>query len=84
MQNIAFELCERVAEARVLIHDHVECGKQTAEEVVARLRALFEEMALLQAMYDVGYFPQNTPWPKNPAKVQPTYRRRSDLRANTT
>jgi hypothetical protein len=40
-----------VAEAPALIHDHVECGKHTA-----RLRALFEERALLQAMYDVGYF----------------------------
>jgi hypothetical protein len=68
MQNIAFEICERVSEAQALIHDHVECGKPTAEEVVARLRALFEEQTLLQAMYDVGYFPQNTTLPKNPAR----------------
>ena len=38
MQNIAFEICEPVAEAQALIHDHVECGKHTAEEVVTRLR----------------------------------------------
>ena len=65
MQNIAFGICDRVAEAQVLIHDHVECGKHKAQEVVARLRALFEEQTLLQAIYDVGYFPQNTPLLKN-------------------
>lgn len=70
MQSIAFEICERVAEAQALIHDHMECGKHTAEEVVARLRALFEERALLQAMYDVGYFPQNTPLAKRIAALQ--------------
>jgi len=42
----------------------------TAEEVVARLRALFEERALLQAMYDVGYFPQNTQLAKRIAALQ--------------
>jgi len=60
MQKIAFEICERVAEAQALIHDHFECGKHSAEEVVSRLRVLMEERALLRAMYDVGYFPQNT------------------------
>jgi hypothetical protein len=69
MQKIAFEICERVAEAQALIHDHVECGKHTAEEVIVRLWATFEERALSQAMYDVGYFPQNTPLPKDPARV---------------
>ncbi len=48
MQDIAFEICQRVVEAQALIHDHVECGKHTTEELVARLRALFEERALLQ------------------------------------
>jgi hypothetical protein len=67
MQDIAFEICKRVAEAQAHIHDHVECGKQAAEEVVKRLRALFEERSLLQAMYGVGYFPQNTPLSKGPA-----------------
>jgi hypothetical protein len=65
MNHLAFEICERVAEAQALIHDHIECGKHTAEEVVGRLRALFEERALLRAMYDMGYFPQNTPLPTN-------------------
>jgi hypothetical protein len=65
MLEIAFEICERVAEVQALIHDHVECGKHTAEQVISRLRVLFEERALLQAMYDVGYFPQNTPLPRN-------------------
>ena len=66
MRKITFEICERVAEAQALIHDHVECGDHTAEDVVTRLRAIFEETALLQAMYDVGYLPQNTPLLKNP------------------
>ena len=69
MQKIAFEICERVAEAQALIHDHVECGEHTAEDVVTRLRAIFEETALLQAMYDVGYLPRNTPLLKNPASL---------------
>jgi hypothetical protein len=30
--------------------------------------ALAREQALLGAMYDVGYFPQSTPLPKNPAR----------------
>jgi hypothetical protein len=65
MQSIAFEICERVAEAQALIHVHVECGKHTAEEVARRLRLLLEDRTLLEAMYDVGYFPQNTPLPRN-------------------
>jgi hypothetical protein len=63
MQNTAFEICERVAEAQALIYDHVECGKHSTEEFVVGLRVLFEERGLLQAMYDVGYFAQNAPLP---------------------
>ncbi len=39
-RDIALEVCERVAEAQALIHDHAECGKHSAHEVVARLRTL--------------------------------------------
>jgi len=65
LQEIAFEICERVAEAQALIHVHVEFGKHTAKEVARRLRLLLEDRTLLEAMYDVGYFPQNTPLPRN-------------------
>ena len=49
MQNIAFEICERVGEAQALIHD--QCGKHTAEEVVARLRDIAEEPRQVQLTY---------------------------------
>jgi hypothetical protein len=45
------------------LHDHVECGKFTAAEVVANAEAILSESALLMAMWGVGYFPENTPPP---------------------
>jgi hypothetical protein len=63
--NPVFELCERVAEAQAVLHDHVECGKYSAAEVVGKLHNLFEEEDLLRAMHMVGYFPKNTPPPAN-------------------
>jgi len=64
MQHNAFEICEWVAEAPVLLHDHVACGKHSAAEAVARLQALMSERELLQAICDVGYFPPNKPMPR--------------------
>jgi hypothetical protein len=61
MSNEKFEVCERVTGVQALLHDHVECGKRTAGEVVERPQAVLSESAVLLAMYDVGYFPQNTP-----------------------
>ena len=63
LQASAWEVCERVAEAQALLHDHVEDKKHTATEVVARLDALFKENGLLRAMWEVGYFPPDTPPP---------------------
>jgi len=56
-----FAICERVAEVQALLHDHVECGKHTPAEVVAKAQAILSEDALLEAMYAVGYFPPITP-----------------------
>jgi hypothetical protein len=51
-----FAICERVAEVQALLHDHVECGKHTAEEVVKKLQKILSEDELLKAMWGVGYF----------------------------
>jgi hypothetical protein len=59
--NPAWEICERVAEVQALLHDRVKCGKHSASEVVAKAQAVLSESALLRAMFDVGYFPPNTP-----------------------
>jgi hypothetical protein len=59
--NPAWEICERVAEVQALLHDHVECGKHSAADMVAKAQAVLSEAELLRAMIDVGYFPPNTP-----------------------
>ena len=56
-----FVICERVAEVQVLLHDHIECGKHLASDVVAKAQAVLSGPELLRAMFDVGYFPPNTP-----------------------
>jgi putative heme degradation protein len=53
-------ICERVAEVQALLRDHIECGKHTAADVVAKAQAFLSEPELLRAMFDVGYFPPNT------------------------
>jgi hypothetical protein len=53
-------ICERVGEVQALLHDHIECGKRSAADVVAKAQAVPSEAELLQAMFDVGYFPPNT------------------------
>lgn len=63
LQTFSLQICERVAEAQALLNDHREGGKHTAAEVVARLDALFKEEGLLRAMWEVGYFPSDTPPP---------------------
>jgi len=57
----AFAICERVAEVQALLHDHIECGKHSATDVVAKAQAVLSEPELLQATFDVGYLPPNTP-----------------------
>ena len=59
--NPVWEICERMAEVQALLHDHAECGKHTAADVVAKAQTVLSEPELLRAMFDVGYFPPNTP-----------------------
>jgi hypothetical protein len=61
--NPVLEIRERVAEVQALLHDHVECGKHAVADVVAKAQAVLSEPELLRAMFDVGYFPPNTPLP---------------------
>ena len=53
--NPTWAICERVAEVQALLYDHAECGKHTPAQ------AGLSEPELLRAMFDVGYFPPNTP-----------------------
>jgi hypothetical protein len=60
--NPVWAICERVAEVQALLHDYLEAGKaMTAGHVVAKAQAVLSEPELLRAMFDVGYFPPNTP-----------------------
>jgi hypothetical protein len=59
----ALAICERVAEIQALLDDHLDGGKLSAAEVVAKAQAVLADSALLRAMFDVGYFPPNTPPP---------------------
>jgi hypothetical protein len=36
VDNPTWEICERVAEVIALLHDHIECGKHSAADLVAR------------------------------------------------
>lgn len=64
LQQHAFAICDRVAEVQAILHDHLEGGKHSAAEVVAKVAALMAEEGLLRAMYEVGYFPPDTPPPR--------------------
>jgi hypothetical protein len=59
----AWAICERVTEAQALLHDHIDGGRSTANEVVRKLAAIMAEEGLLRAMWEVGYFPPDTPPP---------------------
>ena len=59
--NPVWEICERMAEVQALLPDHAERGKHTAGDVVAKAQAVMSEPELLRAMFDVGYFPPNSP-----------------------
>ena len=61
VDNPIWDICERVAEVQALLHDHIECGKHSAADVVAKAQAVLSEAALPREMFDVGYFPPNTP-----------------------
>ena len=64
VDNPVWEICERVAEVQALLHDHIECGKHSAADVVAKAQAVLSEAELPRAMFDVGYVPPNTPPPR--------------------
>jgi hypothetical protein len=57
----ALAICKRVAEVQALLDDHLAGGKHSAADVVAKAQGILSEPALLLAMFDVGYFPPNTP-----------------------
>ena len=59
--NPVWEVCERVAEVQALLDDHLAGGNHSAADVVAKAQAMLSEAELLQAMFDVGYFPPSTP-----------------------
>jgi hypothetical protein len=61
MKESAWAICERVAEVQALLDDHVAGGKHSAADAVANAQAVLTEPELLRAMFDVGYFPPNTP-----------------------
>jgi hypothetical protein len=57
----ALAICQRVAEVQALLNDHLAGGKHSAADVVAKAQAVLSEPEQLRAMFDVGYFPPNTP-----------------------
>ena len=61
MSERVYAICERVAEVQTLLDDHPAGGKHTAAEVMAKAQAVLSEPELLRAMFDIGYFPSNTP-----------------------
>ena len=67
--NPVWAICERVAEVQALLDDHVAGGKHSAADVVAKAQAVLTEPELLRAMFDVGYFPPNTPPGLSRAKI---------------
>ena len=59
--NPTWAICERVAEVQALLDDHVAGGKRSAADVIAKAQTVLSEPEPLRAMFDVGYFPPNTP-----------------------
>ncbi len=59
--NPVWEICERMAEVQALLDDHLAGGKHSAADVVAKAKAVLSEPELLRAMFDIDYFPPNTP-----------------------
>jgi hypothetical protein len=56
-----FLICDCVAEAQAILHDHLEGGKHSQAESLERLRSVLTEEALLRSLYEVGYLPATTP-----------------------
>ena len=70
VDNPVWEIRERVAEVQALLDDHLAGGKHTAADVVAKAQAVLSEPELLRAMFDVGYFPPNTPPDERTAAIR--------------
>jgi hypothetical protein len=60
-ENPVWAICERAAEVQTLLDDHIAGGKHTTADVIAKAQAVLSEPDLLRAMFDVGYFPPNSP-----------------------
>jgi hypothetical protein len=43
VENPVWGTCERVAEVQAMLHDHIECGKHSAADVVAKVQAVLTE-----------------------------------------
>jgi hypothetical protein len=69
LDNPVWEICERTAEVQARLDDHIAGGKHSAADVVAKGQAVLSESELLRAMFDVGYFPPNTPAGMNERSV---------------
>ena len=61
MKESMYAICERVAEVQALLDDHIAGDKRSAADMVAKAQTVLSEPELLRAMFDVGYFPPNTP-----------------------
>ena len=59
----AYSVCDVIAEAQAILHDHRECGRHTSEEVINKLDALFKTAGLDRAMWELEYLPPTTPPP---------------------
>jgi hypothetical protein len=51
-----FAICNSLAEAQAILHDHLECGNHSPAEALAKLQHVLSEDGLLRALY-IGYFP---------------------------
>jgi hypothetical protein len=56
-----FAIYDSLAEARAILHDHLECGKHSPPEALASLQRVLSEDGLPRALYDIGYFPSIMP-----------------------
>jgi hypothetical protein len=56
-----FLICDCVAEAQAILHDHLKCGKHSAAEALERLQRVLSEEPLRRALHDVGYLSPTPP-----------------------
>jgi hypothetical protein len=55
MQDAVWAICERVAEVKALLEDHLENGKYQRNEVPWLINEILSDEALREAMLAVGY-----------------------------